>query len=352
MRVLIVTRSVPEHAGAGGMERVAWDLASAMAADADVTILTTPVPGRPARWTQDGIDVETLPGLRPGRYSVGWWVKTARFRAARDFDTIMSVSAGATAMLHAQRGPTYVFQAHGTALRELQNALRVRTGKWPLKALRYGYWTGIDAITYRRADAVVAVSETVAASLRARPYRGAWVGTELRVVPNTVNAEHFAPDPARRKRQRAALGIPAEFPVIACVSRLDRQKGIDRAIAALGTLAPYFHLVVAGEGPEADRLVRATARHGVYPRVHFMGRVDYDGVRDVLQAADVFVFPVRNPEREGMPMAVLEALAAGLAVVVPIGSTWPDDVADKVTFADMDDPRALGSAIREALYYR
>jgi glycosyltransferase involved in cell wall biosynthesis len=349
MRILIVSRSIPLHDGAGGMERLAWRRATEAAQAGDeVHVLTTPVPGRPREFVEDGVVVAVVPDVRPGRYSPGWWLKTARWRGLERFDLIRSESASATAMVHVQPRNNYVFVAHGTAVRELRTVLKTKPRKWVLKALRYVYWASLDNLTYRRVNKVVAVSDHVASALRAFPYKRAWNKTELVVVKNDVDTRHFQFDASVRAEYRHVLGIPDSAPVVASIGRLDPNKGVDRAIAALEFLDESSYLIIAGVGSEEHALRVQAAAAGVADRVKFLGLVDYDGVRQVLFASDAFVFPVRDFSREGLPMAVLEAVAAGLRPVVPVESSWPEDVNQHLVRADAGSPHEFAAAIREA----
>jgi len=326
------------------MERMAWLRAKRMAAQGDeVTVLTTPVPGRPAEWHEDGVRVRTIAD-RPGRYSPRWWARTALLRGLSEYDAIHSESAGATAMIHLRPRHRYLFIAHGTAKQELMNALRVRTGRWPLRAIRYAYWIMLDALTYRRVDTVLASSSQVERGLRDRPYRGAWAVTELRLMPNAVDEQHFAYDPENRARARERYGFADSTRVVATISRLDRQKGVDRVINAVARQHGVHH-VIAGLGPEDESLRALSRALGVEDRVHFVGHVDYDEVRDILAMADAFVLPARNFAREGLPLSVLEAKASGLRPVVPLESDWPADVADVVVRVDMDDVEELAATL-------
>ncbi len=125
------------------------------------------------------------------------------------------------------------------------------------------------------------------------------------------------PEPSRRvgpvDRARAAretLGLPTDARLIGAVTRLDRQKRIDRMIDALGLLPEDVHLVLAGEGPHEADLRARVADAGLTARAHFLGfRSDVD---TVLAALDVFLI---TSDREGMANAMLEAMAAGIPVV-------------------------------------
>lgn len=331
-KLLVVVRSIPAHGDTGGMERQAWDLARHLADEWQVTVLTTPVPGRPASFVDDGLAVATVPAAKPGRYGWRWWVGSACYRP--DAEVVLSVSAGATTMSLLHRGQPYVFQAHGTALSELEGMVRVRPRLWPLKAARLACWLAVDGATYRRMGTVIAAGEQVAAHLRRRPYRRALRHAQLVVIPNGV--------PVYDHKRRAELSPDI---VAITVSRLTRQKGVDRCIAALPHAPSNVKLLIVGAGPEEAALRQQAEDFEVADRVTFAGLLEERDVAIALAAADVFVFPVRNPEREGLPMAVLEALASGLPVIVPTASSWPDDLTPLFDFVDVGDATALGKAL-------
>lgn len=100
---------------------------------------------------------------------------------------------------------------------------------------------------------------------------------------------------------------------ICFVGRLDRQKGVDILLSALKLISvnsSEFRLLIVGDGPELHAL-QETAKNGLADQVVFLGY--RDNVREILMVSDIFVLPSRF---EGMPIALLEAMAAGLPAVV------------------------------------
>lgn len=336
-RLLVVTRSTPLHAGSGGMEEVAWDLAVGLSGRWDVRVLTTPVPGRPGAFTHEGVSVQSVDGGRPGRYGPTWWWRTARHPAARGADVVLSVSAGASSLCRATRGPVYVVQAHGTALAEARAVRRGRGRLWTLRTARLLAWSVIDKGTYRRASLVIAASDHVADQLRTARGRSTRTALRLEVVRNGVPVT-----PVRRG------GSAPDRPVVAAVGRLTRQKGVDRAVAALQHLPSPYRLVVLGDGPERAALAAQAHAAGLGSRVELVGHQSRADVARALEAVDVLVFSVREANREGLPLSVLEALAAGARVVVPEQSRWPAALESALSRADVGDPVALAAAIRQA----
>ena len=130
------------------------------------------------------------------------------------------------------------------------------------------------------------------------------------VIPNGIAP---APAPLGRAAARECLGLPAEAPVAAMVGHLEPRKGpLDFVRAAALAIAEGsgLHFVVFGDGPlraEAERLAQAL---GVAARVHFAGH--RGDVRALLPALDIYVQPSHF---EGLSIAMLEALAAGLPMV-------------------------------------
>ncbi len=155
--------------------------------------------------------------------------------------------------------------------------------------------------------------------------------------------------PAERSARRKALGLPENGPLIGSVGRLDPVKGhgtLVRAFARVLGQHPDAHLVLAGEG-ECRPACEALARElGAGERVRFLGW--RDDVKELLGAMDLFVLPSLN---EGMGRAVVEAMAAGLAVVATRVGGVPQVVAEGVTgvLVPPEDPASLAEAIGRLL---
>ena len=132
------------------------------------------------------------------------------------------------------------------------------------------------------------------------------------------------------------------------VARLVPQKGLDVLIAALPRLsgaATAWPVTLVGDGPERGTLQQQAQDLGVSDRLQFMG-FRPDPERFLADAA-VFVLPSRF---EGMPNALLEAMAAGLAVVVTDASPGPLEVVEPGVsglVVPSDDPIALAAAMQE-----
>jgi glycosyltransferase involved in cell wall biosynthesis len=129
------------------------------------------------------------------------------------------------------------------------------------------------------------------------------------VIPNAVRAAAFQPATlAERKAARAALGIPADGPLVACVGSLSPEKRVDLAIEAVAAL-DGVRLAVVGDGPSRAAITALAAGHGD-GRVHVLG--SHDRPQSVLAAADLVVIP---SDTEGQPAVAIEAGLSGLAVV-------------------------------------
>lgn len=139
----------------------------------------------------------------------------------------------------------------------------------------------------------------------------------IRVIPNGI-----APSALSSLSEVQALGIkeqfgiPADAPVIGSVGRLDRVKGCERLLYAFARMRPAAdsvpsYLFLIGDGPERKALERLATELGIQERVVFAGlRSD---ARRLLELMDLFVLPSRS---EGMSLALLEAMAAGVPVMV------------------------------------
>lgn len=129
------------------------------------------------------------------------------------------------------------------------------------------------------------------------------------LVPNGIPAV----EPADRARARAALGIPDDVPVVGTVCGLRPEKELATAVRSLSMLStrhPRLRFVVVGDGPERASLERLAQELSV--QVDFLGHRPNEEIPELLAAMDVMVCSSRF---EGMPLAILEWMAAGKAIV-------------------------------------
>lgn len=156
-------------------------------------------------------------------------------------------------------------------------------------------------------DATIAVSDTVATRLRqwGLPER------KIRVVPNGVDFDRVAFDPAARARTRSELGLSEGHRVVGVLGRLDPNKRFDLLIeSAVPLLDDETRLLLVGDGPDRQRLEELAEANGVSGRVIFAGK--RSDVASVLSALDLFV---ACSAQETFGLSVLEALANGLVVL-------------------------------------
>jgi glycosyltransferase involved in cell wall biosynthesis len=178
-----------------------------------------------------------------------------------------------------------------------------------VRVAEQGVWwhVRLDRLTSRLVDRYVCVSQAVASFSRSR------LGLpedRFVVVPNGIDVERFAGASAV---DLVGLGLPAGRRAVTYVGRLETQKGVAELVESAPPWLeklPAHDLVVVGAGPMERQLRALSDGLGVSSRVHFAGwRAD---VAEILKASDLLVLPSRW---EGMPNVILEAMAAGRAVV-------------------------------------
>ena len=185
---------------------------------------------------------------------------------------------------------------------------------------------------------------------RLAPALGA--GARLEQLPSGVDTAVFRPgcggDEVRRR-----IGL-IDRPVIVCVSRLVPRKGQDvliRALPAVRARVPEAALLLVGGGPDAARLQRLAAEHGVADSVVLTGSVPWEELPAHYDAGDVFAMPCRTRraglEVEGLGIVFLEASATGLPVVAGRSGGSPDAVLDGET-GQVVDGRSV-PAVAQAL---
>jgi glycosyltransferase involved in cell wall biosynthesis len=152
--------------------------------------------------------------------------------------------------------------------------------------------------------------------------------SKVAVVPNGVDTDHFRTQ-GESSELRERLNIPVGAPVVGTVGRLaevKQQHVLIKAFARLKALHPAAHLVLVGDGPLRPELEQLAGEVNVRDCTHFVGF--QPDAAPYLQLLDVFVLCSRS---EGMPLAVLEAWAAGVVVVATAVGGLPELIDDGET---------------------
>lgn len=321
-RIVQITPYYPPHLG--GMEKVVRELALQQARHHDVTVLTT-----------------TIGGRRAPRHGWDHAVATIRTPAVEFAHTPLSVGL-VPALLRTPKTAVWHLHAAHAVLPE-QVALTAAARRQPflvhfhldvdqsgkLGWLLPQYKRHVFGRVLRAAAGVLVLTDA----------QRHFVRTTYRVdrarvfpVPNGVSAEFFLPPRARRGPALRLL----------FVGRLSPQKNVARLLRALGQVRHPVVLDVVGDGEQRYWLEQAARRSGL-AGVVFHGRLHGAELLRRYEEADVFVLP---SDREGMSLAALEAMAAGLPVLatdVP-GNT---ELLRGVGVLTPADPAALAGAIDE-----
>lgn len=167
-------------------------------------------------------------------------------------------------------------------------------------------------------------------------------------IPNGIlESRYTAPVDVARKRRE--LDLPADAPVIGLGARLTPQKGVEYLLHAMVRLReriPRAMLLVAGTGEQEPQLRDMAAELGLGDAVRFLGaRLD---IPELLQVFDVYAMP---SVWEGLPMALLEAMAAGCPIVATEVGGIPTALTDDVSGALVPprDPEALAERLARLL---
>jgi glycosyltransferase involved in cell wall biosynthesis len=197
-----------------------------------------------------------------------------------------------------------------------------------------------DLIIWRRlvnrTVACLAVSDDIASKLAGRL---GWDPARIRVVHPGVDVGRFAGATADQGLRRRLLGAQQKTLAL-YVGRLDHLKGVETLLTSLEGVRECA-LAIVGDGPERGKLELQARPLG--DRVTFLGqRLD---IETLMASADLLVLPSRT---EGLPVVVLEAMAAGLPVVATSVGGIPEAVVDGETglLVPPENPVALAAAIR------
>lgn len=245
---------------------------------------------------QEGFPVEVL-DRRPG-LDVGCIRRLARLWRAEQVD-----------LVHAHQYTPFFYATAARGLRRRPPVLFTEHGRWFPDFPRRKRIV-FNRLMLRRSDRVVAVGGAVRRALVAN--EGIADG-RIQVIYNGVDPSAFDAPAGDRAALRGRLGFGPEELLLLQVARLDHLKDHGTALRTIERVAvrrPDARLVLVGEGPERENIEAEIRQRHLEPFVRLLGlRSD---VADLLHAADLFLLTSIS---EGIPVTLLEAMAAGLPII-------------------------------------
>jgi glycosyltransferase involved in cell wall biosynthesis/esterase/lipase len=240
--------------------------------------------------------------------------------------------------------PDVVVLGASWPLGELAPSLTDRLGV-PVVSLSHGLEAGLPGVglgvLVRRATRGLAALTTISDWTESRLAPHVRAARVVRVPPG-VDVGRFTSD-ADGAAMRRSWEVPADAPLVGCISRLVPRKGQDVLVEVWPRVRerhPDAWLVLVGEGPLERRLARAVDDLGPDSQVVLAGRAAWDDLPACYAALDVFAMPCRTrlagTDVEGLGIVYLEAAACGVPAVAGRSGGAPEAVRDGVTGSVVD----------------
>ncbi len=337
MRILIINSEYPPIGGGAGnaSANIARELVKL---GQEVTVLTAHFGDLPRETQQDGVQILRIKALRR-RLDRSSALEQIIFMVASSISTLASLRTWRPDVIIAFFGvPSGAAAWCANIVSGIPYYVSLRGGDVPgFRPYDFAFYHKLIAPLlrriWRRSSGLVANStglKNLAAAFDDR--------VPIDVIPNGVDLQYYAPADRDWEQTR-----------ILFVGRLVYQKGLDLLFDALKDLTHHpWQLSLVGDGPERELLELLTQKYGLSDRVQFQNWLNGDALVSQLQEANLFVFPSRH---EGMPNAVLEAMACGLPVVASRIAGNEELVVDGENglLVAPEDARALRNALTELI---
>jgi glycosyltransferase involved in cell wall biosynthesis len=316
----------------GGGAKVVMGIARRLAARGHrVDVVTMAYRGLSARDVVAGVNVSRIPGMRLRLSSCSFiemipyvllapWriIRLARTANYRFSHVHFIYPDGVVAWLTKRfTGLPYLITAHGSDVPGY-NPNRFRF----LHVLLKPIWRRITT----DAALIICPSAAIEALIRHSNPRA-----RTEIIPNGIDLEKFHPQPKVPKR-------------LLVVTRMFERKGVQFLLKALEGLPDEFDVHVVGDGPYLETLKSLASTLGV--RATFHGYMDNDSaeLRNLYETASIFAF---TSESENFPIVLLEAMAAGAAIVTTSGTGCAEVVGDAALLVPPRDADALRAALEK-----
>ena len=320
---------MPAHSPGGMQDHVQTLSVGLVRKGHAVTVITSALPDGKEFGIIDGVRVYFLKGTPPGQNTNAYWFGAAsKFKGLHSetpFDILHSQSVGAYGVYKRKLNRQYhlplVTSFHGTHLDVLTTSWHtdfsltnpigtVRFFALTLNLLyRYAYR---DVWFTRGSDVVIATSDADVWKYKTL-YR--LVDARIRKVYNGIDTDLFAPRDSSLQSLRTALEIGAGDKVLLALARLEKDKGVQNAIAILPRVLEKISaiLIVVGDGEYRSALEALARKNGVADQVRFVGAQPLAECARYFNLCDVFVDPTLRTD--GYDLTIAEAMACAKPVI-------------------------------------
>jgi len=253
------------------------------------------------------------------------------WRAVREIKEYIRQDAVDVVHTHGYKADLYGY----LAARSMEKPIVATCHNWLDGTMALGIYNRLDRMALRRFHAIAAVSDAV----REQLVESGVPAGKIQTIANGIDVQAF-------ERAVSTAGMPASADkVIGVVARLDLKKGFQYLFEAVRELVhafPGIRVVITGEGPDRGAVARMIVRNGLENWVVLAGQ--QSNMAAIYAAMDIFVLPSLD---EGLPMTVLEAMAASRPVIATRVGAVPGVVRDQETGLLVDPADAAG--LRHAL---
>lgn len=193
-----------------------------------------------------------------------------------------------------------VVTGHSTLVRLQEEVLAKQVPSFFLPVLKYSdYYIAINDTIAQEAQEICLIPQD-----------------KIKVIYNGIDTEQYKPTDSKKEKDsiRANLGLQLNKIIIVYHGRLDKNKDIQTLLYAIKQIIGEFDknplFLIIGQGPYKQKLLNIVNKNNIQHYVHFIGFKN--NINEYLKAADIYCFPSTF---EGLPLALLEAMACGLICI-------------------------------------